>query len=97
MFQAVIGEWSEGMRASGRYPEHEPTFNYGHDNDDDNEDRAEIEAKDIDSEDENGQYQLKHKKSPGQRPKSHHPKRPRGTSKSEAIKTIRRGVKDLLS
>ena len=71
-FRVVIREWSEGMRASGRYPEHEPTFNYGHDNDDDDEDRAEIEAEDIESEDENGQYQLKRENSPGQRPKSHH-------------------------
>ena len=60
------------MRASGRYPEHETTFNCGHDNDDDDEDGAEIEAEDIESEDENGLYQLKHEKSPWQRPKSHH-------------------------
>jgi hypothetical protein len=69
-FRAVIREWSEGMRASGRYPEHEPTFNYGHDNDDDDEDGAEIEAEDIESEDENVQDQLKHEKSPRQGPNS---------------------------
>jgi len=60
------------MRTSGRYPEHETTFNYGHDDDDDDEVGAEIEAEDIESEDENVQHQLKHEKSPGQRPKSHH-------------------------
>jgi hypothetical protein len=70
-FRTVVREWSEGMLASGRYSEHEPTFNYGHDNDDDDEDGARVDAEDIESEDENGQHQLKHEKSPGQRPKSH--------------------------
>jgi hypothetical protein len=131
VFQAVIREWSEGMRASGRYLEHEPTFNYGHHDDDDDEGEDEIEAEDIESEDENEQDQLKHKKSPSQRPISRHsttfpervinqpivpradhgpealltqtstpgslPKISRGARKSEAIKAIRRGVKELLS
>ena len=67
MFQTVIREWSNGMRASGRYPEHEPTLNYGHDDDDDDDEYgAEIEAEDIESEDENGPYQIKHDKSPRQ-------------------------------